>query len=35
MDSADVDRNWTWIDKDGNGSVSRTEFMNNYTIDAK
>jgi len=34
-DSADIDRNWARIDKDRNGTVSRTEFMSNYTIDAK
>lgn len=34
-DSADVDRNWTRFDKDGNNQISRDEFMRNYTIESE
>lgn len=32
-DAADVDRNWTRFDKNGDGRVSRDEFVGHYTIE--
>lgn len=32
-DAADVDRNWSRFDKDGNGRISRDEFTSNYTVE--